>query len=279
MQLLVDPECYSPYPEIDKLSEAFFEDRMKLPIDVLSQFIKIDYSKPENRQFIDLQRTYCKPYINREALLNNQYYYPKNGMFGLTSAILYHSIILRFIPNRIIEIGSGFSTLLASEILGRTFKLSTIDIDITKFRDIFKKLNIDFIEVRIQDWNTLWIIDSLRENDILFIDTTHVIKAGGDVNYIFFNILPKLKKGVLVHIHDIFLPYEYPREWIVDKKRAWNEQYFLAAFLHNNEDWKIIWAENDCRLRQPEIFNDIFKDATAFEDNYYSSSLWLQKIK
>jgi hypothetical protein len=79
----------------------------------------------------------------------------------------------------------------------------------------------------------------LKANDILFIDSTHVSKTNSDVNYLFFEILPRLQTGVLVHIHDIFFPFDYPREWILEG-RSWNEAYLLRAFLQYNPRFEIV---------------------------------------
>jgi len=80
----------------------------------------------------------------------------------------------------------------------------------------------------------------LERNDILFIDSTHVSKAGSDVNYILFEILPVLKEGVIIHFHDVFYPFEYPQEWI-EKGFAWNEDYLLRAFLMHNNHYEILY--------------------------------------
>lgn len=81
---------------------------------------------------------------------------------------------------------------------------------------------------------------ALQNRDILFVDTTHTVRTGGDVTHIFLEILPRLAPGVTVHVHDIFLPYEYPRDWVVDQHRAWAEQYLLQAFLAFNRDFDVL---------------------------------------
>ena len=86
------------------------------------------------------------------------------------------------------------------------------------------------VNVKLQDVD-LKEFDKLKSGDVLFIDSTHVSKIGSDVNYLFFEILPRLHRGVYIHIHDIFYPFEYPKDWI-DEGRAWNENYILRAFLN-----------------------------------------------
>lgn len=97
------------------------------------------------------------------------------------------------------------------------------------------------VKQKVEDVD-LAFFDAFEENDLLFIDSSHVSKAGSDVNYLFFEVLPRLKPGVVVHIHDIFLPDEYPKVWVIDQGRNWNEQYLLRAFLQFNREWEILWA-------------------------------------
>jgi len=82
----------------------------------------------------------------------------------------------------------------------------------------------------------------LQSGDILFIDSSHTVKIGGDVNYLFLEILPRLKPGVIVHVHDIFLPFEYRRDWVMDEFRFWSEQYLLQAFLSFNSEFEVVMA-------------------------------------
>jgi hypothetical protein len=101
--------------------------------------------------------------------------------------------------------------------------------------------------------------ERLEASDVLFVDTTHTVKTGGDVNHIVLNILPRLRPGVVVHFHDVFLPYEYPRDWVVEKRLAWAEQYLLQAFLAFNRSFEVLLAAyalaRDGRLRgQPGAF-------------------------
>ena len=85
----------------------------------------------------------------------------------------------------------------------------------------------------------------LQEGDLLFYDGSHVSKPCSDVNWIIFKVLPLLQKGVVVHFHDIFLPDDYPEEWIFERKQTWNEQYVLAAFLQSNSEWEVLLANHD----------------------------------
>jgi hypothetical protein len=114
-----------------------------------------------------------------------------------------------------------------------------------------EELGIDeVIRERVEDVN-LEIFDELKQNDILFIDSSHVLRTGGDVFTEYLHIIPKLNPGVLVHIHDIFLPYEYPRKWIVNKRQFWTEQYLLQAFLAFNSEFEVLLSINYLAKQYP----------------------------
>ena len=120
----------------------------------------------------------------------------------------------------------------------------------------------------------LELYDTLGENDILFIDSTHVAKTGSDVCHEFFNILPFLNEGVLVHFHDVFYPFEYPEQWIYDENRSWNEIYLMRAFLMNNDAFEIVFF-NDYFWR---FYRDeIMSTYPDFAKNP-GGALWLRKI-
>ena len=114
---------------------------------------------------------------------------------------------------------------------------------------------------------------ALEANDILFIDSTHVSRIDSDVNRIFFEILPRLAAGVLVHLHDVFYPFEYPREWVYEG-RAWNENYVLRAFLQYNRAWEIRFFNNYLARRHPEAF---FGALPLARENP-GGSIWLARL-
>src|SRR5690606_33408648 len=107
----------------------------------------------------------------------------------------------------------------------------------------------------------------LGENDILFIDSSHVLHATSDVRYEYLEILPTLKPGVLVHIHDILLPADYFRSWLVTDLHFWNEQYLLQAFLAFNESFRTLWAGSYMHLKHPKALERAF-------GHYDSSVRW-----
>jgi len=116
----------------------------------------------------------------------------------------------------------------------------------------------------------------LKENDILFIDSSHILKIESDVKYEYLEILPRLNKGTLVHIHDIFLPAEYPKKWIMKNYRFWNEQYLLQAFLAFNEAFDVLWGGNIMNISYSEKLEAAFKSYKKGKSR--PGSFWIQKL-
>jgi hypothetical protein len=110
-------------------------------------------------------------------------------------------------------------------------------------------------------------ISELKENDILFIDPSHVLKIGNDVQYEYLEILPRLNKGVIVHVHDIFIPCNYPKKWVLEKHRFWNEQYLFQAFLAFNNAFEVLWGGSYMHLRHPDKLEEAF-------NSYNRKTIW-----
>lgn len=172
-------------------------------------------------------------------------YFYSNDQYPILDAEFLYSMIRFAKPKNIIEIGSGFSSLITAEVNKDFFQESINFLCIEPYPRQFLLNGVRGITKLIQEKVEnveLSFFSILNAGDILFIDSSHVSKAGSDVNYLFFEILPTIKPGVLVHIHDIFLPDEYPKEWVIDQGRNWNEQYLLRAFLQFNKDWEVVWS-------------------------------------
>jgi len=179
---------------------------------------------------------------------------------------------------KLIEVGSGYSscvTLDANEF----FLKNKIDCKfIEPYPDLLKSLiksednsRIEIIEKKLQDV-PLELFKELKTNDILFIDSTHVSKLNSDVNYIIHEIFPVLNSGVYIHIHDIFYPFEYPKQWLLEG-RAWNEQYILRAFLEYNQQFEIILFNTYLE----SIFKDKIENQFPLLFKNTGGSIWLKK--
>ncbi|MCB1613886.1 MAG: class I SAM-dependent methyltransferase [Lysobacterales bacterium] len=174
-----------------------------------------------------------------------EFYYTQNSQFSwLDSRVLF--VIMRALePRRVIEVGSGYSSLLMADI-NRRFLEGAAEIRcVEPYPRAFLKRGVpglsDVIVERVQAV-PLAVFEALGENDILFIDSSHVGKTGSDVNYLFFEVLPRLQPGVMVHVHDIFLPADYLQEWAIDENRSWNEQYLLRALLMHSSAFKPVFG-------------------------------------
>lgn len=172
----------------------------------------------------------------------------QNGQFEYGDAELLYSVIRHFKPKKIVEIGCGQSTLIArlaeAKNLVENAKHSCEHVCIEPYENSWlENTGATIIRQRIEKLDSA-LIAALDENDILFIDSSHMIRPQGDVLHEYLCLLPILKPGVLVHIHDIFTPRDYPEQWVMGDRRLWNEQYLLEAFLSLNEEFRIILAAN-----------------------------------
>jgi predicted O-methyltransferase YrrM len=195
-------------------------------------------------------------------------YYLMNGSFEWMDARMLYYFIKTLKPKNIIEIGCGHST----KLMVQTKKIFNLDTEITciepypsEFIKSFESSgDIKLISSPLETVDKT-VFDNLCENDILFIDSSHVGKIGSDVLYYFNIIFPMLSKGVYIHIHDIFLPMEYPDQWI-KSGRFWNEQYFLYNFLQYNNKFKIIFGSSYCQENFKKSLINLQKD--SYENKY-----------
>jgi hypothetical protein len=177
-------------------------------------------------------------------------FYFDNGRFSGTDALVAYCMVRHFRPQTIIEIGSGYSSLISGEAAAKNGTAALVCVEpfpLDFLEKGFPGLR-SLVKTKVEDLG-LEFFDQLQSGDVLFIDSSHVCKIGGDVNYLFLEILPRLRPGVIVHIHDIYFPFEYPREWVVDECRFWTEQYLLQAFLAFNSDFEVLFANSYMAFR------------------------------
>jgi len=172
----------------------------------------------------------------------------ENDFFGNGDSEYFYNMIRHKKSKRIFEIGSGHSTLIARSAIEMNHEenpdYSCLHICIEPYEmPWLEQTGAKIIRKKVEEIE-LSFFEQLEESDILFIDSSHMIRPQGDVLYEYQNIIPLLKKGVIVHIHDIFSPRDYPKRWVVDEVKFWNEQYLLEAFLTFNKEWRIIGALN-----------------------------------
>lgn len=169
-------------------------------------------------------------------------YHWANGTFLGGDASLLYGMIRKHRPKRVLEIGSGMSTQIGLKALSKNGSGHYICVEPYPNPTIQALADGGQIELLPQFVQTVPMerFEELEKGDILFIDSTHVAQIGTDVTYEILQVLPRLKQGVIVHVHDIFLPYELARSWVMDKLVFWNEQHILAAFLAYNSDFEPI---------------------------------------
>jgi hypothetical protein len=252
---------YSPVPDVVQLTAADYErvsplHGVDLRLDAAAELLTGDLSR-----FIP------------EAAVRGA------GEFLSPDAEVLHAMVRWAKPRRIVEIGSGGST----EILDAACALNAADgrpVDYAVYdpyaSDRVKSGELRHARVRAVPAQEIPedAFADLRPGDILFIDSTHTVKLGGDVNRLFLDILPILAPGVLVHVHDVFLPREYPREWIERDGKFWAEQYLLQAFLCLNAEFEVVLALN---ALMHERHTEAAALLRALSEDPYPGSFWFRR--
>lgn len=175
-------------------------------------------------------------------------FYLNNGAFESGDAEYWYQLIRNTKPKRIFEVGGGNSTLMAIKAIRRNqqqkpdYRCKHVCIEPFEMPWL-EETGISVVRKKVEDVEPVFFSE-LEENDILFIDSSHIIRPQGDVLFEYLELLPTLNRGVIVHVHDIFSPKNYPKQWLEDKVLFWNEQYLLEAFLSHNCSWKIVGALN-----------------------------------
>jgi len=207
-------------------------------------------------------------------------YYTENNWYPYGDAIVLYCMMRHFRPKRIIEVGSGFSSCAILDTNERFFqnqiRCTFIEPEPERFLTAIFPEDHGRVDLVSKDVRSLppEYFQSLDSGDILLIDSSHVSKVYSDVNYLMFQVLPRLKSGVLIHIHDVFYPFEYPANWVYEGW-SWNEDYLVRAFLQHNQAFKIrfmntLWYQFHAAQIQAEIPRALGGGG--------GGSIWLQKV-
>lgn len=267
---------YHPIPDTSELPDSLWDNTtsmvgINVNIDAQSEFL----SNISDSGYLDEYHSFP------EAAPSENGVYSRSGGFGNMDGAILYGTIRKFKPKKIIEIGSGQSTLLSLEALTKneTENAHGLLTAIEPYPKAYLENALqgvgELIVEKVQNVQ-LEIFETLSENDVLFIDSSHVVKINSDVIYEINEILPRLKKGVIVHIHDIFMPYEYPKSWIKDKHAFWTEQYFIQAFLAFNSVFEISYSAGLMRKYMPEQLANYFPYFDRNEQQ--AGSLWIRRI-
>jgi predicted O-methyltransferase YrrM len=205
-------------------------------------------------------------------------YHYENDYFSYGDAIVLYGMLRRLRPGRVIEVGSGFSSAVMldtdDDCLDRRTRFTFIDPYPQRLLGLLGKEDQGRCEVVRQPVQEVdpGRFEALEEGDVLFIDSSHVVKIGSDVNHLLTRVLPSLRPGVLVHFHDVFWPFEYPKDWVLDG-RAWNEAYFLRAFLQYNPVFQIEYFNSFMAVRHAAVLREKMPLCTRNP----GGSLWIRR--
>lgn len=245
---------YQPIPDTRTLGEDLWTSESELKGIDWNEAGQLDLL---SRVFPQFQPEYDE--IPSGATKSPSQFHFNNGSFDGTDALVLYCMIRHFRPARIVEVGAGFSTRLSAQAALKNGSTRLVSIEPNPDPVLTRGFpGLDsVIKEKVQKVGYK-LFEELEAGDMLFIDSSHVVRCGGDVNFLYLEVLPRLKPGVLVHSHDIFLPQEYPRRWVVDLRLFWTEQYLLHAFLAFNSAFEVVFANNFMGLRHAEEMRRVF---------------------
>lgn len=266
---------YSPLPSTEEIKRKETEIFNIIPKEIPG----IDLNLEEQVELFNKFKEYYSELPFEAYKKENLRYYFENPAYSYSDAIFLYCMIRYSKPKKIIEVGSGYSSCVILDtnelFFDNTISCTFIEPYPQLLLSLIKegdKNNNEFIQTNLQDV-ALNKFSELSAGDILFIDSTHISKINSDVNYIFFKILSALKSGVHIHFHDIFYPFEYPKEWIYEG-RAWNEIYLLRAFLQYNNAFKIQFFNTFLE----HFYKDEFINEMPLSMKNSGGSIWIKKI-
>ncbi len=175
-----------------------------------------------------------------------------NSQFSFGDPMSYYCFIRLIQPEAIIEIGSGFSTLVALEAVQRNGHGSIQCIEPYPRPFLKNESRVTLHQMKAQDIQPEFLNDVLRDNDVLFVDSTHTVKTGSDCLHVYLRLLPKIRRDIYVHVHDVFLPFGMPKQWLLDRQIYWTEQYLVLAFLIDNPKTSLLFSSTyNSRWNEP----------------------------
>lgn len=265
---------YSPHPDLEELrkqeSSIFSYDK---------EILDINFRESEQLKILQALAS-LQPHITFPKKKSPGFrYYFDNPAYSYGDASVLHGMLRLIKPQRLIEVGCGYSSAMALDTnelcFQNSIKMTFIEPNPQLLYDLAKpedKDRVTIIPSRLQDLSPE-VFSQLENNDVLFIDSTHVSKVNSDVNFIFFEILPRLNAGAYIHFHDVFYPFEYPREFVYEG-RAWQELYILRAFLQDNSRYEIVYFQDFLFRKHYQYFE---KHLPLFLKNS-GAQIWLRKV-
>lgn len=258
---------YSPIPDTRAMPSSIWERES----DLLGVDLNVDSQLELVRDVFPRYRSeYAR--IPIEPTGSEGDFYLSNTIFGGMDALSLYCMIRHFQPRLVVEVGSGMSSRLIAQAAQRNGHTELVSID--PYPDSVVRAGLpgrtSLALKRVEEVD-LDVFARLGSNDVLFIDSSHVVRCGGDVNYLFLEVIPRLAPGVIVHVHDVFLPREYPEEWVKEELRFWSEQYLLQAFLAFNAEFEVLLSVNRLSHRHWHDLTETFPNAQG------GGSFWMRR--
>ena len=264
---IVPCNFYSQTPSIEEIEQSFEYRNPDQPV-----YEKL-FDHDSMSEFCELLKPYAlefNPPVEGD-LKEPKGYFWNNPAFSHLDAMVYYCMIRYFKPNKILEIGSGFSTLVANEAIKKNGFGEVISIEpfpmpfLTSIECVTQ-----IIEKKVQDIPVSELVELIEDVDLWFIDSTHTVKIGSDCLYIYLKVMPEIQSPTLVHTHDITLPQGMNRQKALEKQIYWTEQYLLYAYLLDNHKADVVFGSNYCYLYMSGIAEKLMNDRW----NSYGGSIW-----
>lgn len=263
---------------IDTLTAAKQENKRLQTLEASNHFIQPSLPIPLAFESMDIdfvleRLSRYRPRFDdfNEQRCNDVAYTFDNSYFTSPDAEILYTLVRTVQPRTVVEVGSGHSTKLTRQaIIDGQLGTHLVAIDPRPRLDVID-LADTFYRQPVETLGDTEIFRSLQEGDILFIDSSHEIRTGNDTVFLYLHVLPILPPGVLIHIHDIFLPYEYPRAWVVEKQWGFNEQYITQSLLTFGSRFEVLWAGYFLQRTQP-----CFAQHFPHLHDRVAKSLWLR---
>ena len=264
---------HSPVPDVPPSDDPIWEQPAPMPGVTIDSRVHLEYVRSVlSPYFAEFQPPLDRPHGEGEFYLDNGYYGPGD-------AELLYAMIRHHKPRRLLELGAGFSTLVSARACavnageGRPVEFVSVDPE-PRIRLGAATPGLTRLERRSAAAVPLEQFLELEGGDMLFVDTSHTVKLGSEVNFLVLQVLPRLRAGVLVHFHDIFLPYEYPRAWFV-RGQSLAEQYLLHAFLCGNRSYEVLMAAHALARRHRKELTLLIPSLPAV--HYGPAAFWIRR--
>jgi hypothetical protein len=262
---------YSPVPSVREIEASFEYGGAEAPFDDCALFEGV-----EMREFLERLLPFASEFVPpRDAPADGRSFYWQNAFFSHADAMAYYCIVRLLRPRRIVEIGSGYSTLVASAALEKNGSGELVCVEPHPPEFLREQPRLAHIEkALVQELPLSFFRESLGDGDILFIDSTHTVKAGSDCVYLYLKALPAIEARVFVHTHDIFLPESMPQHWLLRMNLYWNEQYLVQALLTGNSRYRVRFGSRYHARHNLDLLDRLMTGKAASD----GGSLWFERL-